>query len=252
MPRLIWVFAGRTCHFVGFVMRRLILWLCQWSKDRLLGFYFKKCKVVSYGSCQFENEYYMIDSQNKSHKLSIEDSECELGLIFKTNLKFDEHINNTVNKVNRIIGLFKRKFTFMDKSLFLTLYKSLVRYHLDYGNLIFYPTTKKYMYRQILENVQRRATRLVPELRGLSYRERLTELNLSTMDYRRKRFDIIQVFKIIHDIDKNLFFSFTENTQLRGHNLKLNKPRANKSTRLNSFALRNIPVWNNLPPEIVN
>ena len=25
MPRLIWVFAGRTCHFVGFVMRRLIL-----------------------------------------------------------------------------------------------------------------------------------------------------------------------------------------------------------------------------------
>ena len=32
------------------------------------------------------------------------------------------------------------------------------------------------------ENAQRRATRLVPELRGLSYRERLVELNLSTLD----------------------------------------------------------------------
>ena len=83
----------------------------------------------------------------------------------------------------------------------------------------------------------------------------LVELNLSTLDYRRKRFDIIQVFKIIHkidDIDMNFFFSFDENTQLRGHNLKLKKPRANKSVRANSFALRNIPVWNSLPTDTVN
>ena len=51
----------------------------------------------------------------------------------------------------------------------------------------------------------------------------------------------------------NVFFSFAENTQLRGHNLKLKKkPRANKSARANSFALRNIPVWNSLPTETVN
>ena len=53
----------------------------------------------------------------------------------------------------------------------------------------------------MLENAQRRATRLVPELRGLPYRERLVELNLSTLDFRRKRFNIIQVFMIIHKID---------------------------------------------------
>ena len=46
-----------------------------------------------------------------------------------------------------------------------------------------------------------RATRLMPELSGLSYRERLVELNLSTLGYRWKRFDIIQVFKIIHKND---------------------------------------------------
>ena len=50
----------------------------------------------------------------------------------------------------------------------------------------------------------------------------------------------------------NVFFSFDENTQLRGHNLKLKKPRANKSVRTNSFALRNIPVWNSLPTDTVN
>ena len=227
--------------------------LCQWSKEWLLGFNFKKCKIVSYGNCQFEYEHYMTDEQNNYHKLSNEDSECDLGVLFKSYLKFDEHIDNTINKINRIIGLIKRKFKFIDKDLFLTLYKSLIRSHLDYGNLIFYPTTKKY--KQVLENAQRRATRLVPELRGLSYREQLVELNLSTLDYRRKRFDIIQVFKIIlkiDDIDMNVFLSFDENTQLRGHNLKLKKPRANKSVRANSFALRNITVWNILPTDTVN
>ena len=68
-------------------------------------------------------------------------------------------------------GLIKRKFIYMDKDLFLTLYKSLVRFHLDYENLVFYPNTKKY--KQNLENAPRRATRLVPELRGLTYKGRL-------------------------------------------------------------------------------
>ena len=95
----------------------------------------------------------------------------------------------------------------------------------------------------------------MPELRGLSYRERLVELNLSTLDYRRKRFNIIHVFTIIptiDDIDMNVFFSFDENTQLRGHNLKLKNPKANKSVRANSFTLRNSQVWNSLPTDTVN
>ena len=62
----------------------------------------------------------MTDTQNNLHVLSTEDSESDLGILFKKNLKFDEHIDNTVNKVNRIIGLIKRKFTYMDKDLFLT------------------------------------------------------------------------------------------------------------------------------------
>ena len=103
----------------------------------------------------------MTDSENNSHTLSLEDSECDLGILFKNNLKFAEHIDKVVNKVNTISCLIKRKFTHIDKSTFLTLYKSLVRSPLDYGNLIFYPTTMKC--KQILENAQRRATRLVPE-----------------------------------------------------------------------------------------
>ena len=158
-------------------------------------------------------------------------SERDLCVLFNSDLNFENHMNNVVNKVNSIIGLIRRKFTYMDKSLFLTLYKSLIRSHLDYGNLVYFPVTKKY--KQLIENAQRRATRLVPELRGLSYPERLRELNLSTLEYRRKRFDLIQVYKIVHkvdNIDMNMFFKFADNSGTRGHDLKLYKPKAKKSS----------------------
>jgi len=116
-------------------------------------------------------------------------TEKDLGIQFTNKLNFEKHINSTVNKVNKIIGLLRRKFTYMDKSLFLILYKALIRSHLDYGNLIYYPTTKKC--KQLVENVQRRATRLVPALKGLSYVERIKALNLPSLEYRRKRFDTI-------------------------------------------------------------
>ena len=140
--------------------------LCKWNKDWLLGFNIKKYKVVSFGNVHFEYEYGTTDTQNNLHVLSTEDSESDLGILFKKNLKFDEHVNNTVIKVNGIICLIKRKFTYMDKDLFLTLYKFLARSHLDYGNLLFYATIKKY--KQILENAKCRVTRLVPEFRGLT------------------------------------------------------------------------------------
>ena len=74
-------------------------------------------------------------------------------------MRYTRNLTCTNRRVNSIIGLIKRKFKFIDKDLFLTLYKSLIRSHLDYGNLIFYPTTKKY--KQVLENAQRRATIVV-------------------------------------------------------------------------------------------
>ena len=74
-----------------------------------------------------------------------------------------------------------------------------MRSALDYGSPVWNPSTKKY--RQLLENVQRRATKLVPALKMFSYQERLRELNLQTLYYRRNRYDLIQLFKIIAHIE---------------------------------------------------
>ena len=84
-----------------------IVRLCKWSRDWLLGFNIKKCKVDSFGNIHFEIEYTcsLTDNENNSHTLSLEDSECDLGILFKKNLKFDEDIDKVAKKVNKISGL---------------------------------------------------------------------------------------------------------------------------------------------------
>ena len=52
-----------------------------------------------------------------------------------------------------------------------------------------------------VESVQRRATRILPELRGIDYEARLRSLKIPTLTYRRMRGDVINVYKYIHGTD---------------------------------------------------
>ena len=59
-----------------------------------------------------------------------------------------------------------------------------------------------------LENVQRRATKLIPSLQNLTYSERLQNLNLPSLSYRRNRMDLIMTYKILNEnvlVDKDNF-----------------------------------------------
>ena len=161
-----------------------LLKLCSWSEKWFLQFSIPKCKVIQYGNVKHQCCYHTID--NSSHHFDVPNcsEEKDLGILFEVFLKFNKQVANTVFRCNRLIGLIKRSFQFMTKKLFITLYKSLIRSIIDYGCIVWLPSTKKNS--QLIENIQRRATRLVPELKGLSYHQRLTELNLPTMLYRRK------------------------------------------------------------------
>ena len=77
---------------------------------------------------------------------------------------------------------------------------------------MYYPYTKKNI--QLIGNVQRRATRILLELNGVSYGKLLESMKLPTMHYRRNRYDLIQLFKIVHgyeDIKSDKFCEFNDN-----------------------------------------
>ena len=139
----------------------------------------------------------------------------------------------------------------MDKDKLLTLYKSLVRPHLEYGSSVWSVIYKKEAIQ--IENVQRRATKLIPELRDLSYSNRLRTLGLPSLQYRRLRADIIETYKILNGIDivdsDNLFPINTSRT--RGHNKKIYKKHCRLNIRKYSFSQRVVDCWNTLPKEVV-
>ena len=189
-----------------------------------------------------------------NHKLSKSDCEKDIGVYIDNNLKFETHINNAVNKANRVLAITRRTFECMDDEVFSMIFKGLVRPHLEYAAPVWSPHLIKN--KELLENVQRRATKLVPGLKGLSYPDRLRKLKLPTLAYRRARGDMIQMYKILTDnkdsYDKTLPIMFEySNTGLRGHGKKVFLPRVNKDIRKYNFNIRVINIWNDLPEKVV-
>ena len=159
-----------------------------------------------------------------------------------------------------MLYLIKNSFQHLDKNMFKLLYKSLVRPHLEYASCIWNPITKDDIIR--LERVQRRATKLVPGLSNLSYPERLKELELPTLYYRRLRTDIIFVYNYVNQhilLDASthckkchnftdMFSPVTAGT--RGHPFRYKIHRLN-TTRKRFLTGRTLHYWNNLQPETV-
>ena len=84
-----------------------------------------------------QNKYYM--DMEQTIELKSIDSEKDVGVTFSKDLKFNQHISNVIKKSNQLTGLIKRSFTYTDKHMLLKLYKSIVRPHLEYANVIWHP-----------------------------------------------------------------------------------------------------------------
>jgi len=93
------------------------------------------------------------------------------------------HINKKVNKAHGILGIIKRNFIHLDINSLVLLYKAMVRPHLEYANSVWCPYKKGDI--EIIENIQKRATKLITSLKKLSSTERLKQLQLLTLKYRR-------------------------------------------------------------------
>ena len=108
------------------------------------------------------------------------------------------------------------------------------------------------VYRMIKD---RRATKMIPEIRDLSYESRLLQCGLTTLETRRLRGDQIEVFKIANgyeDVDRNMFFKLKEGSRTRGHKAALVKEQCRLDMRKYSFSQRVINEWNKLPNDCVN
>ena len=222
----------------------------KWSNDSLLKFNRNKCVKLSLSLKNESNERnYCMGEDTILQNVT---SEKDLGIHMDSRLKFEQHVTEKVKKANSMLALIRKSFQRLDIEPFNILYKSLIRSHLEYGNQVWFPQRKKE--RRTVENVQRRATRLVPSIRAMSYEERLRALKLPTLEYRRKRGAMIEVFKILTNRyePETTDGLFTLNTRpSRGIHEKLNERKFKTELRRNSFTVRAAKDWNSLTNYVV-
>ena len=228
--------------------------LVYWADTWQLKFNAEKCHVLHLGYNNPCHSYYMKKHDSEeSVELAAAEVETDLGVHVDKDLCFTKHIDSQVCKANRLVGLIRRSFTYMDKECMKQLFTSLVRPHLEYANVAWSPHYKRDIDK--IEKVQRRATKFVPELKHLSYEERLKAMKLPSLQYRRKRGDLIEVYKYTHgfyNVNKTLLQMDNTSHRTRGHALKLAKQNCRLDIRKHFFSLRVVNDWNNLPPEVVD
>ena len=137
--------------------------------------HFGKCKYIHLGHGNMDEEYKMGNAV-----LGRSTQENDLGVTFSADMKFSEQCGIAALKGNQILGLNRRTITYKEKQLIVPLFKAIVRLHLECCIQAWRPYCKKDIDK--LERIQQRTTKMIPELKDLSYESRLLQCGLTTLE----------------------------------------------------------------------
>ena len=209
-----------------------------------------KCKCIHYGHNNPQHTYSI-----GGNDVVNDSKEKDLGVIINDSLSVSDQVSKVVNTANSVLGLIYRAYEDKSKQNIIKFYKSLVRPHLEYSVQAWCPYLKKDI--EKIEKVQHRATRMISSISNLSYDERLIKTNLITLENRRLRSDIIEVWKIMHGLEglspNDLFImssTMHDANPTRGHTFKIFKQHSRLNLRKFFFSHRIVDTWNSLPAEI--
>jgi hypothetical protein len=176
----------------------------------------------------------------------------DLGVTISDTCGVSQHCLDIAKKGFRRINAIFSCFYTRNPDFLLKLYQTFVRPTVEYASEAWSPFLLKDI--DIVERVQRYFTRRLPGLKSFTYSERLKLLNLSSLEERRIRRDLIMVYKIVHghaDLCFDDFFEYSTEVRTRGHMYKLRLLRSAKDIRKHFFCNRTVNIWNDLHSSIV-
>ena len=179
------------------ILQKSIDNMVEWSDIWQIGFNGSKCKVLHIGKNNPCYEY-TIKENGVTKTLDTTESEKDLGVFIDPLLSFKDHILFIVKKARSLSGLIIRSIEYKCIDNMVPLFKSIVRPILETSEAVWNPYMRKFI--DMVESVQRHFTKYVIGMRDLSYEERMKSLKLPSLEFRRFRGDMIEIFKICHNL----------------------------------------------------
>ena len=222
-----------------------------WAQQWMMVLNTDKCKVltISRKRNKVQHEYHLNNSP-----LEAVDSVKYLGVTITSDLKWTQHINNTVNKANNVLAFLRRNLRIKSSDLKATAYKTLVRPIVEYASSVWDPATKNLT--QKVEMVQRRAARYTLNRyhNTSSVTNMLEELAWTTLEERRVNDRLTMMYKIHNNLaplSKQAYITQVTQSTRATHPHSYQMPYSRTETHRQSFFPRTIKNWNSLPTDIV-
>ncbi|KFQ73574.1 hypothetical protein N335_09187, partial [Phaethon lepturus] len=220
----------------------------EWTHVNLIRFNKAKCRVLHLGQGNPQYQYRLGDEGIESSP-----AKKDLGVLVDKKLDMSQQCALAGQKASCILGCIQNSVSSRSREGILPLYSALLRPHLESCIQLWSPQHRKDL--DLLDCIQRRATKMIRGMEHLSLEDSLRELEMFSLEKRRLQGDLLAAFQYLRGAykkDGDRLFSRACCDRTRGNGLKLKEGRFRLDLRKKFFAMRVVKPWHSLPGKVVD